>query len=412
MPTVNYFKSDAKNKFQSYSTQRSSTYTDSQMNFQLAGQFDYEIPFSSNVNVIGGRNMVDLNEINTIQISVDNTKQNQALKMEMKYGFYNDQANAHTKYTTEVPAAEFSYFTFPPKGNFVSAKIENEGLTESSNACANVFVGFSKYTQYNTHGQSSDALNQYQMVQFGRECNDYVDDIVLNRFDDRSIQNQHGHRSTWTNTGNAVVWGADAEFPVENFLDEYFQQIHVSSSSTTDNQKVILQGTRSLLSVRNTGFSEEITLAGTSNVQTTTDFRAVNKAFMNNTTLNNTGTISIRGALDGKLYNVIPPNAGESSASFFAQQSNRQSVVKEWQLHGDIGGSGAGIVDLELRVIDGKNDRRLKKISYAYESSIDIKIDINILLTTGQVVYARVVNPQADTEISSNIVLRQYDTSV
>lgn len=414
MPTTNYFKSSAKNKYQSYSTQRNTYYTDSLVIYDT-GEDTVDIPFSSNVSVLRGalqNSMINLGECNTINVAIDNTHQNQDLKLEMKYGFYDDSANSHIKFTTEIPKQTFQYLNYPPKGNFVTASLENPATSPTGNVSANVSIQFSKYTQYNTHGQSSDTLNQYQMVQFGRQTNDYVDDIVLNRYDDRDIENQAGYRDNWNNTGNAVVWDADEAFPIENYITEYYQQLHVTSSDASDNQRVVLQGTRALLSVRNEGFSEEITLNGTSNVTTTLDFRALNKAFIASDHLTNTGTIEFRGALNGTLYNVIPAGAGETSASIYTQQKDRQSVIKEWQLMGDTGGTGAGDVEFNLFILDGITQRRIRKIAYDHDTQLTEILPINQLLTEGQVVYATVGNAQSDTQIQSNLVIREYDDSV
>lgn len=335
-------------------------YKDNQLNIPFDINYDLDI---GGLTGLTGTDMINTNEVNIINITIDNFNNTQPYNLRVYYNDNNDTSNSSLGYTTEVEQTAHFFQQYPKKNNFiwfgVTPLVNNEF---SGNVAINGFITLSKYTQYNVQSQLKDRINKNKIAIDVRNDNSFIEDVNLGNITDIDLKTINGNLFKLPAiAGETII--SNINFPEPNlWVNDTEESVVLVSDSPSDTGSIFVKG----LDSNGVKQSNIMTLAGTSNSIATSNFyRIVNR--LEGAT---TGNVSCFTANSGQLMNYLDAGNYYSSSCLFGSDRNQESVIQNIKITGLIDYRGA---ELSVVKFDGLDKRILfKKIITDEQINIDL----------------------------------------
>jgi hypothetical protein len=381
MPTNPPINNESKRKLMSYTTQPIRPYTDQEINPRLNGaRTDFDIVVEPNETVkLTGNQMIDTIETNVINLSLDNTQNNQNLDLRVSYNNLNDSGNASAVYETSAEKLNHFFQTYPTKNRF--CMLEALGQNLSSNITVNGNVRLSKYTQFNTTSQIRDVTNRNTLAINDRSLNDYYEDVIRNKIKDVEFNVASGAMFELPATSGTHIVG-NGEQLVPNLWTTRTDEKIFLRSDTIDVSPISVSG----ISSNGSKHIETINLNGTSN----SAISLHNYMCINQIVGASSGNVSANSSDSGQLLNYLESGNYYSNQALYGSTIHQTTYIKKLHYTANIDDRGA---ILKLKIKDQIGQSRT-----VYEQQIDdeiVNIDLeqfNILVEPTQIIYVELIH--------------------
>jgi hypothetical protein len=332
--------------------------------------------------------MITSDSFNIIKVDLHN-KSDSPIKLSAFYSNTDDLNNASIKYSTIIAPQEVFYRNYPVENKFFQMALTQ--ITTDVNTFAEIDgkVAFTKFTQYNTPSQLSDKINRFTMSDINRNGNDYLDDVLINRLEDINKTSRIGICDSIL-TQRQNVWNFNGK---QDFSSLTNTACLVRSDSVNDNNLNIVISGWSEDSEPPSIISEEVTLGGTSNAGLITEFKMITDMRVqnaNNTTkFNNEGTIEVYRFGTNELMAQMKAEQGRMTSFQYVCPPSYNAVIKEVHINGNTGFNLESKLNM-YRVTGSNGSRELIYQNNEFDSHINSQIDLNIGLTSFDIVYASI----------------------
>jgi hypothetical protein len=332
-PIPNRAKSNLTSVYNIVNPTPTQSYKDNQINIPFDLTYDLDI---GGLTGLTGTEMINTNEVNIINITIDNFTSSQAYNLNVYYSDNNDTSNSTLGYTTEVEQTAHFFQQYPKKNNFIwfgVTPLVNSDFTGNVNVTG--FVSLSKYTQYNVQSQLKDRINKNKIAIDVRNDNSFLEDVNLGTITDIDFKNVNGNMFQLPSTAGETII-SNVNFPVPNLWINFTEEpVVLVSDSPSDIGGMFIQG----IDKNGEKQSDILSMNGTSNSSATINSYSV----VNRLNGESTGNVSCFTANSGQLMNYLDAGSYYSSSCLYASNRNDKSVIQNIKITGLIDYRGAEI---------------------------------------------------------------------
>ncbi len=344
MPTNPPIKNTSSRKLLSYATQPAFPYTDNVVNPAMTGaRTDFKQGVEPGETIrLTGNVMVDTNETNVINLSIDNRDNVEDIDLTISYNVTNDSGNASTKFITTATAGEVFFQQYPTENRYVM--VEADGFSLKSNVTVNGSVRLSKFTQFNTSSQLRDGIDRNKLAINDRAVNNYYEDIALGRVRDIILTTQNSDMELLPSSNGVHIVG-NGEMRVPSFFTNYpltDTKVFLVSDSP-DTNPVSISG----MSSNGSFHTEQIDLTGTSNSASSIHNYRIVSPMLGSAT----GNVSCNSVVTGELMNYIEANNYISGQCIFGSNIHQTTVIKNLHYTANIDDRGAVLKLVKYNVL-------------------------------------------------------------
>tara|TARA_R100001086_G_scaffold229377_1_gene149242 strand:- start:282 stop:1508 length:1227 start_codon:yes stop_codon:yes gene_type:complete len=379
MPTLPPIKNESKRKLVSYATQPVKSYTDQEINPMLNGaKTDFDLTLEPNeIQKLTGNVMVDTSETNVINLSIDNTQNQQNLELKVSYNTIDDCSNASAVYLTSAEKLNHFYQTYPTRNRYVM--IEADGSNLTSNIGFTGSLRLSKYTQFNTSSQLRDVTNRNTLALNERSLNDYYEDVIRNKIKDVQFNTASGHFFELPQVSGVHIVGSGNQ-TVPNLWTTRTDEKIFLKSDTIDTNSIGITG----ISSNGSFHVETINLNSTSNsAPSIHSYLCVNSMVGTSA-----GNVSANSSDSGQLLNYLESGNYYSNQAFYGNTIHQTSYLKRLHYTANIDDRGA---ILRLKIKDGLGSPRTVYEQKINDEQINIDLEqFRILLEPINIVYVEI----------------------
>lgn len=381
MPTVPPIQNESKRKLMSYTTQPIRPYTDQEINPRLNGaKTEFNVVLEPNDTLkLTGDQMIDTIETNIINLSLDNTPNNQNLDLRLSYNNLNDSGNASSVYETSAEKLNHFFQSYPTKNRFVM--VEALGQNLSSNIEINGNIRLSKYTQFNTTSQIRDITNRNTLAINDRALNDYYEDVIRNKIKDVEFNVASGAMFELPqNAGTHIV--GNGEQTVPNLWTTRTDEKIFLKSDSIDSNIIAVSG----ISSNGSKHIEAINLNGTSNsVVSLHNYMCINQLQGSSS-----GNVSANSSDSGQLLNYLESGNYFSNQVLYGSTIHQTTYIKNLYYTANIDDRGATI---QLKIKDQLGQSRIVYKQKIIDEQLNINLEqFNILVEPTQIVYVELIH--------------------
>ncbi len=345
--------------------------------------------------------MMASSQFNILKVDYENGDNEVELKV--LYSFEDDINKSTARYTTRIAPNEVFYRNYPVENKYFSIELENksEGVIASGKGRTTL----SRYTQYNTPAQSNDVINHNRLVNLERDTNDFLQDVILGRFTDIRKDSRIGIMNEVLSL-DQTLWNDQQAF---NFTSNTLRNCEIFSSNPIDTETVKVFG----LGTADTIVNEVITLAGTTPVVLTLNYKAITDMRANK---KNFGKIIIRDADNLETMNVMDARAGRSTSLVYSpnvSDTSGKAIVLDMNINGV-----AGLInEPQLNIYKVGRDKQVETLLHkdlTYDNVLNKNLTLNALVNGGDIVYGEVSSNALSgslghTSYSATINVVEYD---
>lgn len=330
--------------------------------------------------------MVDTSNFNVIKLDIDNSNGDANIVLDVYYGTTNNLSLATKRFSTIISAGELFYRNYPIANQYFNFTCKN--VSEADNALFNGRATMSRYTQYNVPNQISDDINRFSLATVERTGNSFDNDILIGRVQDIVKTDRIGVMDS-VQALKQTIWNNNSAF---DFTSNVTSDIIANSSSNLDTMTILISGK---------GFadeykSEQLTLAGTSNVFGLLSYKVIDDIVVSEGTTNN-GNVKIQRVGTGEVMNYMNKGAGRSTSMIYVCPPNTKSILKEFSLNGTTALNTESVVKL-YKVVDNERSILVYQ-NNTRDSQIIENQNLDIALNAGETLYGEVDS----TNITSNL---------
>lgn len=359
-------------------------------------QSQFDLKLASNA-------MVNTANFNVIKMDIDNSKGEANLVLDIYYGTTNNLSEAVKKYTTIISQGELFYRNYPIENQFFNFTCKN--VAEANDAIFNGRITMSRFTQYNVPNQISDDINRFSLAQVSRSANNFDNDILIQRVQDIVKTDRIGVMDSVL-ANKQTFWNHDSAF---DFTSNVSSDIVARSSSNLDSMRIFIAGK----GATDVYQSEQLTLAGTSNVFGILNYKVIDEIVVDDGETNS-GDVEIQRVTNGEVMNYMNAGAGRSTSMIYVCPENTKAIIKNFSLNGFTSLNTESKVKL-YKVIENE-----RSILVYQNNTRDAQIiesqDLDIALDAGETLYgevdsANITSNLGDSYFSSRLNVLEYSLS-
>ena len=359
-------------------------------------QSEFDLNLASNA-------MVNTSNFNVIKMDIDNSKGQANLVLDIYYGTKNNLSESVKKYSTIISQGELFYRNYPIENQFFNFTCKN--VSEANDAIFNGRITMSRFTQYNVPNQISDEINRFSLATVERSGNSFDNDILIQRVEDIVKTDRIGVMDSVLAT-KQTFWNHDSAF---DFTSNVSTDIVANSTNALDTMTITISG-KGLTDGYQT---EQLTLAGTSNVFGLLNYKVIDDIVVTDG-VTNSGDVEIQRVTNGEVMNYMNAGAGRSTSMIYVCPQNTKAIIKNFSLNGFTSLNTESKVKL-YKVIENE-----RSILVYQNNTRDAQIiesqDLDIALDAGETIYGEVdsVNVTSnlgDSYFSSRLNVLEYSLS-